>query len=228
MYIGEARTRTSPTCRYEVGGVADALVEKQDELTRGPRQGGRPDRIAHRPSAAGLERSCTRARPRRRKGRVARRSDGRDRRRDTIRAVGPSATDGAAGGRGHDRPRGQGPPPGALGHARAPRRRRWRARHRLGRDHRARRRQRSRTSSTTTRSASTRAPPSARTSIRFGFIEGRGEKAASSKVTAETDDEAKAAVELYAQARLRGDQDLQLGEARARARSSRRRRTRAA
>jgi hypothetical protein len=34
--------------------------------------------------------------------------------------------------------------------------------------------------------------------IRFGFIEGRGEKAASSKVTAETEAEAKAAVESYA------------------------------
>jgi hypothetical protein len=34
--------------------------------------------------------------------------------------------------------------------------------------------------------------------IRFGFIEGRNEKAASSKVTAETEDEAKAAVEFYA------------------------------
>jgi hypothetical protein len=34
--------------------------------------------------------------------------------------------------------------------------------------------------------------------IRFGFIEGRGDKAASSKVTAETEAEAKAAVELYA------------------------------
>ena len=34
--------------------------------------------------------------------------------------------------------------------------------------------------------------------LRFGFIEGRGEKAASSKVTAETPDEAKAAVEFYA------------------------------
>ena len=34
--------------------------------------------------------------------------------------------------------------------------------------------------------------------IRFGFIEGRGEKAASSAVTAETEAEAKAAVELYA------------------------------
>jgi hypothetical protein len=34
--------------------------------------------------------------------------------------------------------------------------------------------------------------------IRFGFIEGRGEKAASSKVTAETEAEAKAGVELYA------------------------------
>ncbi len=34
--------------------------------------------------------------------------------------------------------------------------------------------------------------------IRFGFIEGRGEKAASSTVTAETEDEAKAAVELFA------------------------------
>ena len=34
--------------------------------------------------------------------------------------------------------------------------------------------------------------------VRYGFIEGRGEKAASSKVTAETADEAKAAVEYYA------------------------------
>jgi hypothetical protein len=34
--------------------------------------------------------------------------------------------------------------------------------------------------------------------VRFGFIEGRGEKAASSKVTAETESEAKAAVEYYA------------------------------
>jgi hypothetical protein len=34
--------------------------------------------------------------------------------------------------------------------------------------------------------------------IRFGFIEGRGEKAASSKVTAETEAEAKAAVDSYA------------------------------
>ena len=34
--------------------------------------------------------------------------------------------------------------------------------------------------------------------LRFGFIEGRGEKAASSKVTAETEEEAKAAVESYA------------------------------
>lgn len=34
--------------------------------------------------------------------------------------------------------------------------------------------------------------------VRFGFIEGRNEKAASSKVTAETEAEAKAAVELYA------------------------------
>ncbi len=34
--------------------------------------------------------------------------------------------------------------------------------------------------------------------IRFGFIEGRGEKAASSKVTAENEAEAKAAVEFYA------------------------------
>jgi hypothetical protein len=34
--------------------------------------------------------------------------------------------------------------------------------------------------------------------IRFGFVEGRGEKAASSKVTAETEAEAKAAVESYA------------------------------
>lgn len=34
--------------------------------------------------------------------------------------------------------------------------------------------------------------------VRFGFIEGRNEKAASSKVTAETPEEAKAAVELYA------------------------------
>jgi imidazolonepropionase-like amidohydrolase len=34
--------------------------------------------------------------------------------------------------------------------------------------------------------------------VRFGFIEGRGEKAAASKVTAETADEAKAAVELFA------------------------------
>src|SRR5262249_56497645 len=34
--------------------------------------------------------------------------------------------------------------------------------------------------------------------IRFGFIEGRGEKAASSKVTAETEAEAKKAVESYA------------------------------
>src|SRR5207237_10705780 len=34
--------------------------------------------------------------------------------------------------------------------------------------------------------------------VRFGFIEGRGEKAASSKVTAETEAEAKAAVETYA------------------------------
>ena len=33
---------------------------------------------------------------------------------------------------------------------------------------------------------------------RFGFIEGRNEKAASSKVTAETEDEAKAAVEFFA------------------------------
>jgi imidazolonepropionase-like amidohydrolase len=33
--------------------------------------------------------------------------------------------------------------------------------------------------------------------LRFGFIEGRGEKAASSKVTAETETEAKAAVEFY-------------------------------
>jgi hypothetical protein len=33
--------------------------------------------------------------------------------------------------------------------------------------------------------------------IRFGFIEGRGEKAASSKVTAENETEAKAAVEIY-------------------------------
>jgi imidazolonepropionase-like amidohydrolase len=35
--------------------------------------------------------------------------------------------------------------------------------------------------------------------VRFGFIEGRGEKAASMKITAETADEAKASVELYAQ-----------------------------
>jgi hypothetical protein len=34
--------------------------------------------------------------------------------------------------------------------------------------------------------------------VRMGFIEGRNEKAASSKVTAETEDEAKAAVELFA------------------------------
>jgi hypothetical protein len=34
--------------------------------------------------------------------------------------------------------------------------------------------------------------------VRFGFIEGRGEKAASSKITAENEAEAKAAVEIYA------------------------------
>src|SRR5436309_2459281 len=34
--------------------------------------------------------------------------------------------------------------------------------------------------------------------LRFGFVEGRNPKAASSKVTAETEDEAKAAVEFFA------------------------------
>jgi imidazolonepropionase-like amidohydrolase len=40
--------------------------------------------------------------------------------------------------------------------------------------------------------------------IRFGFIEGRGEKAASSPVTAMTEDEARAAVELYAARKYEG------------------------
>ncbi|WP_394850562.1 amidohydrolase family protein [Pendulispora brunnea] len=40
--------------------------------------------------------------------------------------------------------------------------------------------------------------------LRSGFIEGRGEKAASSKITAETPDEAKRAVEFYAQRHYEG------------------------
>ncbi len=40
--------------------------------------------------------------------------------------------------------------------------------------------------------------------LRMGFIEGRGEKAASSKVTAETPEEAKAAVELFAKRHYEG------------------------
>ena len=64
--------------------------------------------------------------------------------------------------------------------------------------------------------------------LRMGFVEGRGEKAASSAVTAETPDEARAAVELLRRARLRRDEDLQLRQAPSSSRSSPRRRTRGA